>query len=82
MNRLNPSVHTPPKFVLEQTVKVPKEVHSSCRAKVVGQEWSDDNQKSKKKSNTWLYQLKFDSPPETEGHWFVATEEELMEWNK
>lgn len=76
-SRLNPSQHTPPKFILQQTVKVPKELHPSPKARVVGQEWSPDNNKTKKVSATWLYCLKLE-----DGSWVrEITEEELSAWN-
>lgn len=43
----------------------------------MGYEWSLDNDRSKKRSKTWLYALQF----EGESLHFVATEEELLAWN-
>lgn len=44
---------------------------------IVGQEWSPANDRSKKKSKTWLYTLDFG-----DGTYQIVTEEELTEWNK
>lgn len=58
-------------------MKVSKEVNSKEKAQVMGYEWSLDNDRSKKRSKTWLYALQF----EGESLHFVATEEELLAWN-
>lgn len=73
----NPRQVTPPKFISQQTVKVPKEVHPSLKAIVVGEEWGPDNTKSKKQSKGWLYWLRFEGVDQ----WEQFTEEELSAWN-
>lgn len=72
-------------YVLGQLVKVPKEVCEACAAKIVGYRWGPDEgggiyagnmRRGSVKTSGWQYSLKFDCA----GEHFVATEEELIEW--
>jgi hypothetical protein len=64
-------------FELMQVVKVPKKIHDQETATVVGVEWGPDCKTTASKCPTWAYRLKFP----TGGEWWIASQEEIQEWN-
>lgn len=76
-NPFNPSNHSPPKFIVQQIIKVSKEVHPSLKARVVGMEWGPDNVRDKISGPSWTYLITFEGQEGYERY----TQEELAAWN-
>ncbi len=72
-----PGVFVKKLFQLGQAVKVPKKVSDDQKATVVGFEWGAGN-KATQHCPTWAYYLKFTN----RSTWWVASQEELVEWNQ